>query len=228
MPPQLDHTLAIKVPGAVSTAQAAAWTAGVLHAHDAWVGDFEDDQFTLGRAWYTHYEQGKAALYFADAAKSDARVEEYCPGLQAALIGLVEQVIGERATRRPGFCGPGVHVFPIGRSVARRGGDVHFDIDGMTPDQLRARVPALTLILMLSPPEHGGGLRVWDARYDGSALPPKDFFARRCEVMSYAAGDLVVIDSYRLHQIQPFSGDRNRITATCHALRHDDGWKVWF
>lgn len=224
----LEGTLALKVPAAVSAAQVEAWTAGVLRAKRTWVSDFDDDQFTLGRAWYTHLEQDKTSLYFTDAVSSNARVERYCPGLQGAMMALVEQVTGEPASRRAGFCGPGVHVFPLGASVSRRGGDVHFDIEGLMPEQLLARIPAITLILMLSPPEHGGGLRVWDALYEGSHLPPRDFFGRRREVVSYAAGDLVVIDSYRLHQIQPFSGDHDRITCTCHAARHDDGWQVWF
>jgi len=224
----LHSTLAVKVAAAVSTAQAAVWTAGVLQASTAWVGDFGDQQFTLGRAWYAHVEQQKVELYFADAAASDARVEQYCPGLQATMLALVEQVTGESASRRSGYCGPGVHVFPIGESVQRRGGDVHFDIEGLTPEQLRQRIPAITVVLMLSPPEHGGGLRVWDVLYDKTHLPPRDFFGRKSELMSYARGDLVVIDSYRLHRIQPFSGERDRITATCHAVREDDGWRVWF
>jgi hypothetical protein len=222
------NTLARRVPAAVPLRQAAAWTAGVLAAQDAWVGDFGDEQFTLGRAWYTHYEQKKTDLYFADAAASDARVETYCPGLQSAMIALVEQVTGERALRRPGYCGPGVHVFPIGERVARRGGDVHFDIEGLTPEHLAARTPAITLIVMLSPPQHGGELRVWDVCYEGSHLPPRDFLKRHSEELPYTAGDLVVIDSYRLHRIQPFRGDRDRITSTCHAVRENDAWQVWF
>jgi hypothetical protein len=37
-----------------------------------------------------------------------------------------------------------------------------------------------------------------------------------------------MIDSYRLHQIQPFAGDKARITATCYALNNGEGWEVWF
>jgi hypothetical protein len=121
-----------------------------------------------------------------------------------------------------------VHVFPVGETVARWGGDVHFDIEGIPTEQLEARVPAITLIVMLSPPERGGGLRVWDVAYAGNHLPPRDLGKRTSEVWPYAAGDLVVIDSYRLHRIEPFSGDRDRITSTCHATREAGGWTVWF
>jgi hypothetical protein len=47
-------------------------------------------------------------------------------------------------------------------------------------------------------------------------------------VVEYAAGDLVVIDSYRLHQIQPFSGDRDRLSVTAHLIFTDGRWQAWF
>jgi hypothetical protein len=38
----------------------------------------------------------------------------------------------------------------------------------------------------------------------------------------------VLIDSYRLHQIQPFTGGRDRISVTTHLVLSDDGWQSWF
>ena len=47
--------------------------------------------------------------------------------------------------------------------------------------------------------------------------------------MGYATGDVVLIDSYTLHQIQPFAGSRERISATVHAAQVDTGlWECWF
>ena len=37
-----------------------------------------------------------------------------------------------------------------------------------------------------------------------------------------------MIDSYRLHQIQPFSGDRDRLSVTAHLVFADGRWQVWF
>ena len=53
--------------------------------------------------------------------------------------------------------------------------------------------------------------------------------ATRSDLIAYRAGDLAVIDSYRLHQIQPFDGSRERISATVHAAQVDTGlWECWF
>jgi hypothetical protein len=47
--------------------------------------------------------------------------------------------------------------------------------------------------------------------------------------VGYEAGDLVVFDSYRLHQIQPFSGALPRLSMTAHAaLLHPARWDLWF
>jgi hypothetical protein len=37
-----------------------------------------------------------------------------------------------------------------------------------------------------------------------------------------------VIDSYRLHQIQPFQGARDRVSITAHLLYRDGAWQIWF
>jgi len=87
----------------------------------------------------------------------------------------------------------------------------------------------------------GGELQVWEQSYEGEAevdTPPAGG-----ELCTYKAGDLVVIDSWRLHQIMPFTGALDRISATLHAVyvkdpepESDSGpdpagpghWEVWF
>ncbi len=214
---------------AVSAEACAAWTRGVYAAREEWVHDFDGAQASLGRAWYTHLEQDKTQAYFAGAGESDAVVERHCPGLQACLREWMQRVVGEEIVQRRGFCGPGVHIFPAGNVCAREGGDVHFDTEGLTAAQRAARTPARTLVLMLSPPEAGGELRVWDALYDGHDEAPRQLDACRMQLARYDVGTLVVIDSYRLHQIAPFRGARDRISATCHAARTSRGtWELWF
>ena len=128
---------------------------------------------------------------------------------------------------RPDFCGPGVHIFPAGGWLSQNGGDIHFDTEGLHEDELAARLPALSAIVMLQPPLQGGGLRVWDALWDG-----EDDVAAAARapsaVVDYAAGDLVVIDSYRLHQIQPFVGERDRLSITAHLVFTNGRWQAWF
>lgn len=225
---ELEGALAIQKDAAVDAARARAWAEGVRAGREHWHRDFGGAQFSLGRAWYTHLEQGKAGAYFEDPAASDADVERFCPGLQDAMRGLAAEVVGAPVVARPGWCGPGVHVFPAGELVAQNGGDVHFDSEGLTPAHASDRAPALTLVLMLDPPEGGGGLRVWDVTYAGTEAYEDEDLERPSVTCLYRTGDLVVIDSYRLHQIQPFQGERDRISATCHVAFASGQWESWF
>jgi hypothetical protein len=226
--PLLATSLAVRARAAISADQAENWASGVRAARDAWVKDFEGAQFSVGRAWYTHLEQGRAADYFANVAASDATVERACPGLQGVMRELASRVVGAPVVARPGWCGPGVHVFPAGALVAQRGGDVHFDTEGLTPAHAADRAPAFTIVLMLQPPPRGGGLRVWDVRYAGTDAYEDDDLEREHVTAEYDAGTLVLIDSYRLHQIRPFEGERDRISATCHVAFVAGQWETWF
>jgi hypothetical protein len=208
----------------------ARWAAGVYAARADWTPCFEGVQFTLGRAYYTHLEEEREDEYFATARASDAIVERALPELQARVRAILAELVGAEVTPRSGWCGPGVHIFPAGDWLAENGGDIHFDTEGLGEEELDARQPALSAILMLQPPARGGGLRVWDALWDGRDDEEAVATAARAPsaVADYAVGDLVVIDSYRLHQIQPFSGGRDRLSVTAHLVFADGRWQSWF
>jgi hypothetical protein len=216
------------VRGAVDPAQCKAWVRGVYEAREAWVHDFKGAQHSLGRAWYTHLEQERATEYFAKAKESDALVERFCPGLQTAMRDLAASVVEAGVGPREGWCSAGVHVFPANGVCARRGGDIHFDDEGLTPAHKSDRAGALTLVLMLQPAEAGGGLKVWDVLFRGSNAYEDADLERPFAVAAYATGDLVVMDSYRLHQIQPFGGAKDRISATLHLAECAGAWESWF
>ncbi len=226
--PVLREALAIRVRAAVDAGRCATWCEGVAAARAKWIADFGGAQFSLGRAWYTHLEQDRAAEYFTDTEASDAQVEAHCAGLQATMRSLASRIVGGDVVQRDGWCGAGVHVFPAGALVAGKGGDIHYDTEGLTPAHAADRAPALTLVLMLQPPVEGGALRVWDAPYRGTDAWEDDDLDRPHVTCEYAAGDLVVIDSYSLHQIQPFSGATDRISATLHAAFVEGRWESWF
>ena len=227
--PRLDGRPALLVRGALEGKQARALARRVLAARKHWTLDFGGEQFALGRAFYTHLETGRSKEYFQGAAASDALVESVIPGAAVRTAALLAQLLGGEVRPRPGFCGPGVHVFPAGGKVAREGGVVHFDLEGLTEHQKARGHRAVTLVWMLQPAAWGGGLRLWDALYDGrpdSAIETDDhdFVTVRSE-----AGDAVLIDSRRLHQIRPFRGSRDRISITLHAVEVDRGvWETWF
>ena len=214
----------VVVRGFWDAQRAARAASAVLARRDAWVSDFGGLQFCLGRAWYTHLETARTAAYFAAAASADALVEATVPGLQAELRGSVAHVTAGPVRARRGWCGAGVHVFPAGGACARSGGDVHVDDEGLSRAQRRTRSAALSLVLMLQPADAGGALRLWDVLAPGGARPTD---VPWCDVPA-SPGDLVVFDSWRLHQIQPFSGDRDRISATLHAADTGADWETWF
>jgi hypothetical protein len=222
--------LAVVVRGGIPQPRCENWVRGVLGARDEWVHDFGGEQFSLGRAFYTHLETARAREYFDDAAASDARVEKHAPGLQDALRSLLEDAVAGRVVARDGWCGAGVHVFTPGGPVAAAGGVVHFDTEGLAERHLARRTPALSLVVMLQPPTRGGGLRLWPALYEGADHPEDAVLRSGNDVLvEYGPGDVVLFDSYRLHQIQPFEGRRARISATLHAAEIDRGlWESWF
>jgi hypothetical protein len=236
-PPRLDRAavllashLGVLVRAAVPVDQCRHWTEGVLGARGEWTQDFDGEQFSLGRAFYTHLETDRTGEYFEDAARSDARVERYAPGLQSTMRELLGAAAGGRVTARPGWCGAGVHVFPAGGELAKRGGVVHFDTEGLAAAHVARRTPALSLVLMLQPSVSGGGLRLWPARYAGrDEVPAATLRAGGDVTVEYSVGDVVLFDSYRCHQIQPFGGARDRISSTLHAAEIDRGlWESWF
>lgn len=219
----LGRSFAVVGRGVLPPAEAAAWGDAVLAARPHWNADFGGEQWSLGRAFYTHLETERAAEYFREAAASDALVERVLPGMQARVRALAGDLVGGRVVPRPGWCGPGVHVFLPGDEVATGGGVVHQDHEGLTRAQLARRARSLSLVLMLAPPERGGGLRLFSAHDEDEADEADSV------VVEYGAGDLVAFDSYRVHQIQAFSGSRARVSITLHAVEIGERlWESWF
>lgn len=225
----LDERNAVLLRGAAPREEAEGLAARVLAARDLLTSDFGGEQFALGRAFYTHLETGRSRDYFASARASDAVVEAVLPGLQGRSLALLSRLLGGEVRRRPGFCGPGVHVFPAGGKVAREGGVVHFDLEGLTDHQKEHGHRAVSLVWMLRPPLRGGGLRLWDALYDGTPDTELEPGSLPCLTARSGAGDVLLFDSLRLHQIRPFQGGLDRVSLTIHAAEVDRGaWEAWF
>ena len=226
---RLDGHLAVRLRTALTAEEAGELASRVLAARDRWTPDFGGEQFALGRAFYTHLETGRTKEYFGGAAASDALVEAVVPGVSARTLALLKRLLGGEVRRRPGFCGPGIHVFPAGGKVAREGGVVHFDLEGLTDHQKALGHRAVTLVWMLQPALFGGGLRLWDALFAGRPDSEIDPPARAHLTLRSDAGDAVLIDSRRLHQIRPFRGKRDRVSITVHGVEVDRGvWEAWF
>ena len=221
-----DH-LALHFEGVLSRRECAAYARGVYAGRSVWVPNFDGVQFTLGRAYYVHLETDREDEYFENVAAADATVERFVPGLADRFLAMLRLCVGSEVERRPGFCGPGVHIFPSGQHVSHHGGDVHWDVEGLTEEWAAEHAEAISAILMLQPAARGGGLRVWDTLYEDEDSDEEPGSSESEEIV-YGAGDLVIIDSYRLHQICASSGPLDRISTTGHAVRTATGWQAWF
>ncbi len=220
---------AVGVRSMIDATRAGRWADAVERAKEEWTRDFDGAQFTLGRAFYTHYETDRSEEYFDHARESDERVERHLPGMQQRMRDLVSSITNTTARARRDWCGAGVHIFPALGEVATKGGAIHFDTEGLSDRHARDKRPALTIVLMLQEPDVGGGLKLWDVRFRGRDEPTAAELAAHSVVGNYGVGGALIIDSYRLHQIQPFEGERNRISITVHAAEVDDGiWETWF
>jgi hypothetical protein len=226
---ELARHPALLLRGVAEAAEAVRLASRVQSAREQWTSDFGGEQFALGRAFYTHLETGRTKEYFAGAAASDTVVEAVLPGLQARTLALLARLLGGQVRRRPGFCGPGVHVFPAGGKVAREGGVVHYDLEGLTEHQKARGQRAVTLVWTLQAAAWGGGLRLWDQLFDGRGDGEVDPAACDHITVRSEDGDAVLIDSRRLHQIRPFRGTADRIAITVHGVEVDHGvWEAWF
>jgi hypothetical protein len=226
----LEQRFALQYSGILTELECADLIRTIYEGRAHWTPNFEGVQFTLGRAFYTHLEEDREEDYFRNPMDSDAVVRSFAPGLQERITAAVRLLVEEEVQRRPGFCGAGVHIFPAGGLCAQQGGDLHFDTEGLTEEQLETDAPAFTCVLMLQPPQAGGGLRVWNKTYAGEETVDESELPSDSVLCTYRAGDLVVIDSRRLHQILPFSGSLDRVSATLHAVYNStrELWEVWF
>jgi len=70
---------------------------------------------------------------------------------------------------------------------------------------------------------------LFDALYSGRVHASKDERAGPRTTVALDNGDAILIDAYRLHQIERFSGKRDRISATLHAAETSENvWECWF
>jgi len=224
---QMRAHLGVQLKGVLTRRECALYARGVYAGRGAWTPNFDGVQFTLGRAWYVHLETDREDEYFENVAQSDADMERFVPGLADRLLAMMSRFVGREVERREGYCGPGVHIFPSEQYVSHHGGDVHFDMEGLAESHVEARAEAISAILMVQPAAQGGGLRVWDKLWEDEDTE-EDPGSSTSDVVTYDSGDLAIIDSYRLHQIQASSGPLDRISATAHAVREGDRWVAWF
>jgi hypothetical protein len=193
-----------------------------------WNSDFDGLQFSFGQAYYPHLEAGTTDEYFQKVPNSDEQFNQTLPGLQEMAMKFLSSIVGGYVQQRDGWSGPGIHIFPANGYAANNAGEVHFDLDGISDSDRIALSPAITMILMLQPPTSGGGLKVWNTKYSGRTADELALDEIPSTIVEYGIGDLVFINSYTLHQIQPFQSQCDRISLTVHSVYNGECWDCWF
>ncbi|MBI2760870.1 MAG: hypothetical protein HYX51_05535 [Chloroflexi bacterium] len=218
-----------------TTEEVREMVATIYGLREHWLPGFEEEQFSVGRVWYVDVADEAEAEYHQDAARTNAQIEERFGGTQERIRAFCSAIQPDDPVLiRPGWAGPGFVIFPAHAACAEWGGDIHFDIEGLAGDLLDdPEAEAFSFIAMLQKPETGGGLRVWREQYDPER---RDEYIPELQsepegpsfLIDYRVGDLVMINSRAIHQIQPFGGDTDRITLTFHIVRRSGAWHIWF
>ena len=232
---------AVIVRGAIPRATAEAAVVKFMKLRSEWDPGPVPDEFNFGTVFYAHAMNKNIDDYFSRASLVNQRMTRDFPDLFASVMRLAQDLIkDEEVIYRPGWTGPSfVYLGPDSISSSE-GGTIHIDWEGFskwdhpkTEDLLSsAELEAYTIVLMLQNAPNGGGVRVWDKRFDlahrGDFIPdpgsaPDAPFA----TSHYGVGDLVIFHSMTVHQIQPYSGGA-RITLNFHLLRRNTSWHLFF
>jgi hypothetical protein len=216
-------------------AEVQGMVATIYALREQWLPGFEEEQFSVGRVWYVDVADEAEEEYHEDSVRSNAQIEERFDSIQERMRAFCAAIQpGDLVQIRPGWAGPGFVIFPAHAACAENGGDIHFDIEGLAGDLLDdPEAAAYSFIAMLQKPESGGGLQVWREQYDPNR---RDEYIPELQsepegpsfLIDYRIGDLVMINSRAIHQIQPFEGDTDRITLTFHIVRQAGAWHIWF
>ena len=226
---------------------ASAWATRVIEAEPWLVDDFGGEQRSLGRALYTHLENGRAHRYFQAAGHTSERfskpaganpslvrggddvVEAVLPGMQALTRAALARLVGGVVRQRHGFCGSGVHVFPAGEKVAMRVGVFHDDLEGLTGVHVDAGARALSFVIMLQAGARRGGLTLFAKPYRVENWQMEKEPRSQRTTTTATARDAILLSSYRRHRIHAFSELNARKSVTCHAVEVDHKmWDCWF
>lgn len=228
--------------GLLSLTEVARALAQVYAQRRHWQAGAGPGDFTLGNVWYAHMEFGREHEYFASAPRARALVNRLFPGLEQQILAFCRLLTGDGDVQvRSGWGGPALVVFQAGSETARRGGVLHIDHDGLPAELLQARgADTFSFILPLQLPAERGHLMVWPDLYDpadraryligsGDIADPRP----PVQLLTHQLGTAIAIQSLRVHQIQGFEGNCDRVTLNWRLTRtataaDESRWVVWF
>ncbi|GMV31953.1 MAG: hypothetical protein AMXMBFR59_40780 [Rhodanobacteraceae bacterium] len=241
LPAVMSRHPAVVIRGAIPRSIAEAAVEKLMTLRPQWGAGPVPDEYNYGTVFYAHAMNKNIPDYFARSGAENERMGRDFPELFPAVMRLVQDIMrDEEVTYRPGWSGPSFVYLGPGSISAVEGGTIHIDWEGFsawdhpkTEDLLSSReLEAYTLVLMLQNTPEGGGVRIWDKRFDPGH---RDEFIPDPETApdvpfatpQYAIGDLVVLHSMTVHQIQPYAGGA-RITLNFHLVRRGTVWHLFF
>ena len=233
---------AVALSGLFGTSELDQMLQQVYKQRRHWQTGAGPGDYTLGNVWYAHIEFGREQEYFATASRSRALVNRLFPRLEQQILALCRLLTGDSDVQvRANWGGPALVVFRAGSETARRGGVLHVDHDGLPVELLQSnQADAFSFILPLQLPAQRGHLLVWPDVFDpadrerflvgsGDVAGPHP----PVQLLRHEVGTALAIQSLRVHQIQGFDGDRDRVTLNWRLTRVPSAdergrWVVWF
>lgn len=208
------------------------------NARSDWSEGFKGQQYSLGEVWYHYAETNEGVeTYREQAVNSRDIFEKHIPGLHAHILNFLCDTLNTSSVSiRDGWAGPGIVSFLSQNYVAKNGGGLHYDIEGLSVEEMTD--PAFELysfVSMLQKPDSGACLYTWDKRYDHNDAKDREnspmmssVAGKKRAYINYQLCDLWMFKGLNAHHIEKFTGDLDRICLTFHIAKRNDHWDVWF
>lgn len=232
---EANGILALAVEDFLSPDECAEILRGVYVLEPYWrSGTYEGDSI-LGRSWYTAIDNREVMDYFDEAPAFNRLIQDTFPELIEKIMAFARTMTNQEEVQvRPGWAGPGFTIFRPPSCTAETGGSCHIDYDGLSKRMVDVPegLEMFSVMIPISMPEDAAGLYVWPEVYQ--RFQHKRYFNEIEDpegerfTVPYSVGKLICIHSLRIHQIEPFNGDIDRVVITFHLGKLDGKWNLWF
>jgi len=229
----------LRIPDYVPASVYEGWVKQVFQERNNWKNYFTFIN-SFGHAWYLDIEAGMLHQYHANAMSTNASLKRLdglveCLTKSATYLTAPDGAVGLPCRARHENLGP--YWVEAGVVINTQGheGQVHADYEGIAPYPEKLFDPqtrAYSAVLSLVKPKFGGNLKIWTKHRLGNEPPDLEDYT--IDIVDYAAGTLVLFDSFCYHQI--LSSELtpeipHRAVAALHFLYIDKPhphWEYWF
>ena len=192
--------------------------------------------FSLGTAAYLD-APGRQEAYLDSARRTNPVLLEAFPDLQHRVAHFLAELLAEKVVIDTERAVPGFHIFLLDGS--ERGRDeparrAHFDLQWRDAYPGPEPTGTLSFTLPIEAPSGGASMAVWNMHYHDALLgagSAEHALSHRPRQIDYTPGRLVIHDGLILHAIGAAGEARprgRRITLQGHAVRIDQGWRLYW